>query len=125
MKTWTLTEKTPTDNGNDVSLSHGNISIDTDLEALRTRIDANLQIVKGELQDSAMGVDYFGVIFGNGPLSFKVQELSSVISGIDGVREVLFNGAKTNKQTNTLTFEFTIKSIYGDIEYEKSFENIA
>lgn len=125
MKTWALTEKTPTDNGNDVSLSYGNIKIDADREALKTRIEANLQIIKGELQDPAAGVDYFGVIFSNGPLSFKVQELSSVIMGIEGVQEVLFDGAKMDKKTNTLTFAFTIKSIYGDISYEKSFENIA
>lgn len=125
MKTWALTQKTNTDPGNDVSLTYGNITINSDLEALRTRIDATLQIVKGELQDENIGVDYFNIIFSDGPLSFKVQEISSVIMGIEGVREVMFNGATIDRETHVLNFNFTIKSVYGDIEYEKSFENIA
>lgn len=125
MKTWTLTEKTLEDNGNDVSLTYGTISMATDLEALRTRIDAALQIIKGEMQDSNEGVDYFGVVFGDSPMFMKVQEISNTISNIEGVKEVLFDSSDYDSKTSTLSFRITINSVYGDFEYEKTFENIA
>lgn len=125
MKTWTLTEKTLEDNGNDVSLTYGTISMATDLEALRIRIDAALQIIKGEMQDSNEGVDYFGVVFGDSPMFMKVQEISNTISNIEGVKEVLFDSSDYDSKTSTLSFRFTINSVYGDFEYEKTFENIA
>lgn len=119
MKTWTLTQKTETDNGNDTTLEYGEIKTDTELLALRTRIDAALQVIKGELQDPSEGVDYFGIILSDTPIPIKVQELCRVINGIDGVKSVTYESALLNKRTNVLTFRFTIHSVFGDLEYEK------
>jgi hypothetical protein len=124
MQTWTITQKTPTDNGNDVKAEYGLISIDSDLEALRTQIECNLQVVKGEVPDEDKGVDYFGIIYANTPLSMKIQELTRVISNIDGVEDVHFLKAEKNQKTHTLSFYFEIQSVYGVLEYNKNIENI-
>lgn len=119
MKTWDLTQATPTSTGNDVSLQDGVIKTVTELDALRTRIDAALQVVKGELQDPNIGVDYFGIILSDTPIPIKVQELCRVINGIEGVKSVTYESGKLNKVNGTLSFRFTIHSVFGDIEYEK------
>lgn len=125
MKTWYLTPKTPTDNGNDLTSEYGVIKTVTDIEALRVRIDAALQVIKGEVDDFSQGVDYFGIIFSNTPISMKVQEISRVISSIEGVKSLTFVDAVSNKRTQTLSFYFTINSVYGDFNYDTTFENIA
>lgn len=119
MKTWTLTQKTETSSGNDTTLEYGQIKTDTDLLALRSRIDATLQVVKGELQNPNDGVDYFGVILSDTPIPLKVQELCRVINGIEGVKSTTYEYATLDKQTGVLTFRFTIHSVFGDLEYEK------
>lgn len=119
MKTWDLTQKTPTDNGNDVTMSDGVIKTVTDLEALRVRIDSALQVIKGELQDPNIGVDYFGIILSNTPIPIKVQELCRVINSLDGVKSVTYESAVLNKVTGVLTFKFTVHSVFGDLQYEK------
>lgn len=124
MKTWDLTDKTLTDSGNDVTAAYGVIKMSEELYALKCRIQAALEIVKGELQDSNIGVDYFGIVLTDAPLQIKVQELNRVISSVEGVSSVEFKGSTVNKTTLAQTFEFTIKSVYGDIEINKTFENI-
>ena len=91
-------------------------------EALRVRLDAALQVVKGELEDSNEGVDYFGIIFADTPLSIKVQELCRVMRMIDEVQDIQFLRAETNTVKNTLSFYFNITSIYGELSYDKTFE---
>lgn len=125
MQTWTVTQKTPTSNGNDVKAEYGLICIDSDLEALRTQIDCNLQVIKGEVADESKGVDYFGIIFSNTPLSMKIQEITRVISNIEGVQDVYFLRAEQNNKTHELSLWFKIQSIYGALEYNKNIENIA
>lgn len=90
--------------------------------ALRVRLDSALQVVKGELDNSDLGVDYFGIIFADTPLSIKVQELCRVMRMIDEVQDIQFLRAETNSIKNTLSFYFNITSIYGELSYEKSFE---
>lgn len=124
MNTWNLTKKTETDPGNDVYSEYGLISMSSDLEALRTVIDANLQVIKDEVPDSTKGVDYFGIIFSNTPLQMKIQEITRVISNIDGVNDVYFLNATQNPRTHTLTMSFQIQSVYGVLEYNKNIENI-
>lgn len=120
MKTWYLTPKTDTSNGNDVELGeNGVIKMVSDLEALRCRIDAALQIIKGELQDKTVGVDYFGIVMSDTPMPLKVQELCRVINTVEGVKSVEYNSGFLDQRTSKLTFNFTIHSVYGDIEYEK------
>lgn len=125
MQTWTLTQKTDSDNGNDVTSEHGLISISSDLEALRTQIDANVQVISGEVPDTTKGVDYFGIVLSNTPLSMKVQEITRVIANIDGVNDVYFTKAEVSNKGNTLTLYFSIQSDYGVIEYNKNIENIS
>ena len=124
MNTWNLTKKTETDPGNDVYAEYGLISMSSDLEALRTVIDANLQVIKDEVPDSTKGVDYFGIIFSNTPLPMKIQEITRVISNIDGVNDVYFLNATQDNKTHTLTLSFQIQSVYGVLEYNKNIENI-
>ena len=136
MTTWDITQKTVSDPGNDIVLESSTVITDgeavttkhiktvEDLKALRTQIDCNMQVIKGEVDDSSAGVDYFGIILSNTPIPVKAQELTRVITRCDGVREVIFNRAAVNRRTGALTFYFTIKSDYGDIEYDKTFENI-
>lgn len=119
MKTWYLTPKTYDNPGNDVALQLGQIKSVSDLDALRVRIDAALQIVKGELQDPTIGVDYFGIVMSDTPIPMKVQELCRVINGVEGVKNVTYESAVLNKNTGVITFRFTIQSIFGDLEYEK------
>lgn len=119
MKTWNLTQKTPTDNGNDVVMKDGVIQTVTDIDALRVRIDAALQIIKGELQDPEEGVDYFGVVMSDTPIPLKIQELCRVITSLEGVDSVTYDSAYLDKTTRVMTIRLTIHSVYGDIKYEK------
>lgn len=125
MKTWYLTKKTDPDGGNNLVSQDGYIKMAADLEALRVRIDAALQVVKGEVDDPNLGVDYFGIIMSNTPLSMKVQEIARVVNALEGVESLQFERAEVNRVTGTLEMYFTIKSVYGDLEYNKTFENIA
>ena len=84
-----------------------------------------LQIVKGELDDKTIGVDYFGIIFSNTPVSMKVQEISRAILSIEGVENVSFENVEFDRKNQTFKFYFTIDSVYGALEYEKTFENPA
>lgn len=119
MKTWNLTQKTPTDNGNDVTLKDGVIQVVDELEALRVRIDAALQVIKGELQDPNIGVDYFGIVMSNTPIPLKIQEICRVINSLEGVKSVTYESSMLNKLTGTLTVSLTIHSVYGDLNYNK------
>jgi hypothetical protein len=125
MKTWYLTKKTEPDGGNNLIAQNGYIKTATDLEALRIRIDAALQVIKGEVDDPSVGVDYFGIIMSNTPLSMKVQEIARVVTALDGVESLQFEGAAMDRSTGTLEMYFTIKSVFGVLEYNKTFENIA
>ena len=109
---------------NELELQHGLIRIDSGLDALRTRIDCALQVVKGELSDDSQGVDYFGIIFSNTPIEIKVQEITRVISGIEGVNSVTLKQTYVDRRTQALSFEFTIESVFGQLDYNKTFENI-
>lgn len=124
MQTWTITQKTDIDPGNDVTSEYGIISISSDLEALRTQIDCNLQVVKGEVEDDTKGVDYFGIVLSNTPLSMKIQEITRVISNVEGVENVYFLKAEQDPKTQNLKLYFQIQSIYGALEYNKNIENI-
>lgn len=124
MQTWTVTQKTRESSGNDIKAEYGVICIDSDLEALRTQIDCNLQTVKGEVPDEDKGVDYFGIVFSNTPISMKVQEITRVISNIEGVQNVYFLKAEKDNKTHTLTLFFRIQSVYGVLDYNKNIENI-
>lgn len=125
MQTWTLTEKTDLDNGNDVTSEHGLISMCSDLEALRTRIDANLQVIKGEVEDETKGVDYFGVVLSNTSLPIKIQEITRVISNVEGVDNVYFIKAEVDRKNHGLKLYFNIQSVYGALDYNKNIENAA
>jgi len=116
MITWT------TDANNDISLANGQIANNQALAALRTRIDAALQIIKGEFDDTTQGVDYFGIIFSDTPLSMKVQEITRVINLIDGVEKVEFKNYSFDNKTQTMTYYFTIYSTYGQFDYNSLFD---
>ena len=122
MKTWNLTEKTPTDPGNDVSLAYGTIKMDSDLNAIATAITSNLEVIKGELEDPEKGLDLFGIILSNTPLQMKVQEISRIINNVDGVMSSKFTGATVDRKNSSITFTFEIESVYGTLDYEKTFE---
>ena len=125
MKTWYLTKKTDLDDGNEMVAQNGYIKMASDLEALRIRIDAALQVFKGEVDDPSVGVDYFGIIMSNTPLSMKVQEIARVVTALEGVESIQFEGAAIDRTTGTLEMNFTIKSVFGVLEYNKTFENMA
>ena len=113
------------DKENNLSIgASGQINMANKLDAVRIRIDAALQIVKGELEDNTLGVDYFGIIFSDTPLSMKIQELTRIIRTIDEVLEVKFIRAETDIKNNKLSFFFEITSIYGSFNYDYGFENI-
>lgn len=119
MKTWYFNEK------NELVLEYGQLKVVDDMQALRCRIDAALQVVKGELDDENLGVDYFGIIFSGTPVSLKVQELARVISNVEGVQQVLLDSVESDKKNSTLRFAFTIKSDYGTFNYDRTFDNPA
>lgn len=117
MKTWYMTKE------NDLQLQYGQIRLVKDLEALRVRIDAALQVIKGELDDLSLGVDYFGIIFSNTPISMKIQEISRVILSIDGVEDLTFDKVEFDKVSQTFRFYFKIYTVYGNMDYDKIIEN--
>lgn len=119
MNTWAL------DDMNDLELMYGQIKLNANLQALKTRIDAALQVVKGEVASASEGVDYFGIIFSNTPVSLKVQEICRVINDIEGVDSVTFEKAEMDKVNLTFRFYFTIYSTYGEFDYDKLFVNPA
>lgn len=119
MKTWFMTDE------NELQIQFGQLRVVEDLQALRVRIDAALQVVKGELDDPNQGVDYFGIIFSNTPVSMKVQEICRVIMQQEGVDNVEFVSAEFDRLHQTFTFKFTIYSVYGDFEYDRTFDKPA
>lgn len=119
MNTWALDDK------NDLEIMYGQIKLNENLQALKTRIDAALQVVKGEVDDTSMGVDYFGIIFSDTPISMKIQEISRVITAVDGVSKIEFDRAELDRQTLALRLFFTIYSTYGEFAYDKTFVNPA
>ena len=112
------------DKNNDLTLTNGQITMVNKLNELRVALDAALQVVKGELDDTTQGVDYFGIILSDTPLSLKVQELTRVIQQNSEVKDVRFLRAEVNRKENKLTFYFDITSVYGDFSYDNSFEII-
>ena len=113
------------DKNNDLSITeYGQIAVANKLNALRVALDAALQVVKGELDDTTQGVDYFGIILSDTPLSLKVQELTRVMKQNSEVQEVFFQRAEVDRKNNKLTFYFDITSIYGKFSYDNSFEII-
>ena len=102
----------------------GQISLVNKLDALRVALDSALQVVKGELDNTTQGVDYFGIVLSDTPLSLKVQELTRVIMQNEEVQDVKFLRAEVDKKKNQLTFYFDITSIYGQFAYDNSFEII-
>ena len=119
MLAWNLSKE------NDLMLTKsGQISLVNKLDALRVALDSALQVVKGELDDTTQGVDYFGIILSDTPLSLQVQELTRVIMQNEEVQDVRFLRAEVDKEKNQLTFYFDITSIYGQFAYDNSFEII-
>lgn len=102
----------------------GQIAMANKLDALRVALDSALQVIKGELEDTTQGVDYFGIVMSNTPLSLKVQEITRIIRQNEEVEDVKFLRAEVNKKENTLKFYFDITSIYGQLSYDNSFEII-
>ena len=102
----------------------GQISLVNKLDALRVALDSALQVVKGELDDETQGVDYFGIIMSDTPLSLKVQELTRIIKQNAEVQEVFFQRAEVDKKNNKMIFYFDITSVYGKFSYDNSFEII-
>ena len=110
---------------NDLMLTKtGQIAVVNKLDELRVALDAALQVIKGELEDSTQGVDYFGVVLSDTPLSMKVQELSRVIKQNTEVKDVKFLRAEVNRKENKISFYFDITSVYGEFSYDNSFEII-
>lgn len=136
MKTWGITKKTPTNNGNEIVIDNNSvtvsgvtttskvIAVESDLDALRTQIDCNLQVIKGEVEDETAGVDYFGIILSNTPLAMKVQEITRVIMRCDGINTVKYNRCEIDRLHASMTFYFTIESVYGEFVYDKTFESL-
>lgn len=113
------------DKANNLELTKtGQINLVNKLDALRVALDSALQVVKGELDDTTQGVDYFGVILTDTPLSLKVQELTRIMRQNSEVQDVRFLRAEVNKERNQLTFYFDITSVYGPFSYDNSFEII-
>lgn len=113
------------DRDNELSIgTEGQISLVNKINALRVRLDAALQVVKGEVDDLDQGVDYFGIIFSDTPLSIKVQELCRVMRQIDEVQDIKFIKAEVDNKKQAMTFYFEITSIYGQLQYNNTFENI-
>ena len=113
------------DKNNELGITEsGQINLVNKLDALKVRLDAALQVIKGEVEDTDQGVDYFGIVLTDTPLSIKVQEICRIITSIDEVLDVKFLRAETNSKDNSLTFYFEINSVYGDLEYDNTFENL-
>ena len=113
------------DKNNDLMMTQtGQIALANKIEALRVALDSALQVVKGELDDTTQGVDYFGIVLSDTPLSLKVQELTRVIMQNSEVQDVRFLRAEVDKKKNQLKFYFDITSVYGTFFYDNSFEII-
>lgn len=136
MKTWGITKKTSGYNGNEVVIEDNTvyengssvttkvIAVQEGLEALRTQIDCNLQVIKGEVPDDNAGVDYFGIIFSNTPIAMKVQEITRVIMRCEDVNTVKYEKCEVDRANHTMTFYFNIESVYGEFNYNKTFDNL-
>lgn len=111
-------------NGNPVFVKGTVISVDTDINALADQIDCALSTIKGEMDDSSEGVDYYNIVLANVPMSMKIRELSRVIYSVPGVRNVVYLASEKNNLTGALSFRFSIESIFGTMEYTKIIENM-
>lgn len=108
----------------DLALIDGVIATDSDMKALANKIDCALSTLKGELDDESLGVDYYNIILSNVPMSMKIRELSRVIYGVQGVTEVTYLSSEKNTKTGELKFRFSIGTIFGTMDYEKTISNI-
>ncbi|MDY3907197.1 MAG: hypothetical protein SOZ42_00905 [Candidatus Enterosoma sp.] len=116
MRNWELTDD------NDLSITNGKITTVDKLRALRSRIQSALQTFKGETEDENFGVDYFGIILENISPIYKIQEFKRVIESLDGVYGVEGYNYKQDKKTGSVTYSFTIKSVYGNINIDQTVE---
>lgn len=116
MRNWDLTED------NDLSVTNGKITTVDKLRALRSRIQSALQTFKGETEDEEFGVDYFGIVLENINPAYKIQEFKRVIESLDGVYDVEDYDYKQDKKTGSVTYSFTIKSVYGNISIDQTVE---
>ena len=116
MRNWDLTED------NDLSITNGKITTVDKLRALRSRIQSALQTFKGETGEEDFGVDYFGIILENICPAYKIQEFKRVIESLDGVYGVEDYNYKQDKKTGSVTYSFTIKSVYGNISIDQIIE---
>lgn len=116
MRNWELTEN------NDISIKNGRIITVDRLNALRSRIQSALQTFKGETENVDFGVDYFGIILENIDPSYKIQEFKRVIESLDGVYNVEDYNYKQDKKTGSVTYNFVIKSVYGNISIDQTIE---
>ena len=116
MRNWELTED------NDISLTNGRITTVDKLESLRSRIQSALQTFKGETEDPDFGVDYFGIILENISPVYKIQEFKRVIESLDGVYNVEDYSYEQDKKTGVITYSFTIKSVFGNINIDQIVE---
>lgn len=112
------------ENGNPVFIKGTVISVDTDIKALSDQIDCALSTIKGEMDNSSEGVDYYNIVLANVPMSMKIRELSRVIYSVPGVRNVVYLASEKNNLTGALNFRFSIESIFGTMEYTKIIENM-
>ena len=111
-------------NGNPVFVKGTVISVDTDIKALADQIDCALSTIKGEMDDASEGVDYYNIVLANVPMSMKIRELSRVIYSVPGVNNVVYLASEKSNINGTLSFRFSIESVFGTMEYTKIIDNM-
>lgn len=98
----------------DIALdASGNISIVSDFEAIKCRINTALKTIFGESDNESIGVKYYEIIFPKGDLRIKVQEFMRIINNIDGVLESKVINILPTQESGIISYSFEIKTIYG------------
>ena len=103
---------------NDLYLDElGNIAMVSDLEALKNVIENVLRTQLGELQlNTQKGIPYFQTIFSHQTnVQYWKAYMVEAIENIDNVIRCESFEIDINNEKNLLTYNSTIKTIYGDI----------
>ena len=110
-----MTQTFSNDSNNDLFLGHdGNISISSGVEAVKFACQTASQAQRGEMIFSVLkGIPNFQVTWAGAP-NFALFEsyVRNTLEGVDGVVEV--TELSSQLRDNVLSYDATIKTIYGD-----------
>lgn len=113
----TWSDNTGKDHINDIYIVNGQFGIAKDKDACGQVIASVIRTVKGELQlDVARGIPYFTTVFtSRRHLQIWANAVKKAVNELTFVKEIKSFEYEVNDSKNTLYYEMTISTIYGEV----------